>query len=67
MPGYTVVNLKELENRAVEGGSTLERRVSPAVTIELRPLGVTYIRYAPGVRASCSGSQPIASRRRPTS
>ena len=51
MPGYTVVNLKELENRAVEGGSTVEARLARA-DIESEHIGLSHFRYAPGRRSS---------------
>jgi uncharacterized cupin superfamily protein len=51
MPGYTIVNLKELENRAVEGGSTEEARLARA-DIQSEHIGVSHFRYAPGRRSS---------------
>jgi mannose-6-phosphate isomerase-like protein (cupin superfamily) len=51
LPGYTIVNLIELENRAVEGGSTLDSRFARG-EIESDHIGVSHFRYAPGTRSS---------------
>ena len=51
MPGYTIVNLKELENRAVEGGSTVEARLARA-DIQSEHIGLSHFHYAPGRRSS---------------
>jgi uncharacterized cupin superfamily protein len=51
MPGYTIVNLKELENRAVEGGSTVEARLARA-DIQSEHIGLSHFLYAPGRRSS---------------
>ena len=64
MPGYTIVNLKELENRAVEGGSTEEARLARA-DIQSEHIGLSHFRYAPGRRSSKGTA--TASRRRSTS
>ena len=53
MPGYTIVNLMELENKAVEGGSTLEARFARS-HLDSDHLGVSHIRYAPGRRSAKS-------------
>lgn len=51
MPGYTIVNLMELENQAAEGGSTLDARFARS-KIDSDHIGVSHFRYAPGRRAS---------------
>lgn len=51
MPGYTIVNLMEIENGAVEGGSTLDARFARA-HIDSEHIGVSHFRYAPGRRSS---------------
>ena len=51
MPGYTIVNLMELENLAVEGGSTLDVRFARSASGS-EHIGVSHIRYAPGRRSS---------------
>ena len=51
MPGYTIVNLMELENLAVEGGSTLDVRFARGASGS-EHIGVSHIRYAPGRRSS---------------
>ena len=51
MPGYTVVNLMELENRASDGGPTLDSRFARAA-IESDHIGVSHFRYAPGRRSA---------------
>jgi len=51
LPGYTIVNLMEIENGAVEGGSTLEARIARA-HIDSDHLGVSHFRYAPGRRSN---------------
>ena len=51
MAGYTIVNMMELENRAVEGGSTLDARFSRSA-LNSDHLGVSHFRYAPGRRSS---------------
>ena len=51
MPGYTKVNLMELENRAAEGGSTLDARFARSA-IDSEHIGVSYFRYAPGRRSA---------------
>lgn len=51
LPDYTIVNLKEIENRAVEGGSTLEARFARD-KIGSDHIGVSHFRYAPGRRSA---------------
>jgi nitrilase len=51
LPGYTIVNLMDLENLAVEGGSTLEARFARDA-IGSEHIGVSHIRYAPERRSS---------------
>jgi quercetin dioxygenase-like cupin family protein len=51
LSGYTIVNLMELENRAVEGGSTLDARFARS-HIDSEHIGLSHIRYAPGRRSS---------------
>jgi len=51
MAGYTIVNMMELENRAVEGGSTLDARFSRSA-LNSDHLGVSHFRYAAGRRSS---------------
>ena len=51
MAGYTIVNLMELENRAGEGGPTLDARYARGA-IESDHIGVSHIRYAPGRRSN---------------
>ena len=51
MSGYTIVNLMELENRATEGGSTVDSRVA-RTALESDHIGVSHFRYAPGRRSS---------------
>ena len=51
MSGYTIVNLKEIEDRATAGGSTLEARMARSA-IGSDHLGVRYFRYAPDRRSS---------------
>ena len=51
MSGYTIVNLMELENGAVEGGSTLDARFARS-HLNSEHLGLSHFRYAPGRRGS---------------
>ena len=51
MPGYTIVNLMELENQAAEGGPTLEARFARGA-IESDHIGLSHFRWAPGRRSS---------------
>jgi len=51
VPGYTIVNLKELENQAAEGGSTLETRFARS-HIGSEHLGVSHFHYAPDRRSA---------------
>jgi uncharacterized cupin superfamily protein len=48
---YTVVNLMDLENKAVDGGSTVDARFARG-HIDSDHIGVSHIRYAPGRRSS---------------
>lgn len=50
MPDYTIVNLMELENKAVEGGSTLEARFARS-PLDSEHIGLSHFRYAPGRRS----------------
>jgi mannose-6-phosphate isomerase-like protein (cupin superfamily) len=51
LAGYTIVNLMELENRADEGGPTVEARFA-RTAIESEHVGVSHFRYAPGRRSN---------------
>jgi len=51
MPGYTIVNMKEIENGAVEGGSTLEARFARKHP-DSDHIGLSHFRYAPGRRSA---------------
>jgi uncharacterized cupin superfamily protein len=51
VPDYTIVNLKELENKATEGGSTLEARFARG-EIGSEHIGLSHFRYAPGRRSN---------------
>src|SRR3954449_500580 len=51
LPDYTIVNLLELENQAVEGGSTLDARFARS-KIGSEHIGVSHFRYAPGRRSA---------------
>jgi mannose-6-phosphate isomerase-like protein (cupin superfamily) len=51
MPGYTIVNLMELDNQAAEGGSTLEARFARS-RIDSEHIGLSHFRYAPGRRSA---------------
>jgi uncharacterized cupin superfamily protein len=48
--GYTIVNLKDVENRASEGGPRLEARMARG-EMGSDHLGVSYVRWAPGRRS----------------
>ena len=50
MSGYTIVNLKDVENRASEGGPRLEARMARG-EMGSDHLGVSYFRWAPGRRS----------------
>ena len=50
MPGYTRVNLKELEDSAGDSSPGVEARFGRK-HLDSEHLGVTYLRYAPGVRS----------------
>ena len=49
MAGYTVVNLKEVDDAA--GGGQVEARFGRS-HLDSRDLGVSYFRYAPGYRSA---------------
>jgi uncharacterized cupin superfamily protein len=49
--GYTIVNLKDVEDRADGDGPTLETRMARSA-IGSDHLGVSYIRWAPGRRSN---------------
>jgi uncharacterized cupin superfamily protein len=49
--GYTIVNLMEIENGAVEGGSTLDARFARS-HLDSDHIGVSHFRYAPDRRSS---------------
>jgi uncharacterized cupin superfamily protein len=51
LPAYTMINLMELENRAEQGGSTVDARFARAY-IDSNHIGVSHFRYAPGRRSS---------------
>ena len=51
MPDYTIVNLKELENKSSEDGPTLEARFARS-ELGSEHLGVSHFRYAPGRRSN---------------
>ena len=51
LSGHTIVNLMEIENGAVEGGSTLEARFARS-HLDSDHIGVSHFRYAPGRRSS---------------
>jgi hypothetical protein len=48
--GYTIVNLKDVEDRAAEGGPRLEARIARNA-MESEHLGVRYVRWGPGRRS----------------
>ena len=50
MPGYTIVNLMELENKAAEGGSTTEARFARSA-LDTDHIGLSHFRYAAGRRS----------------
>ena len=51
MSGYTIVNLMEIENGAVEGGSTLDARYARS-RLDSEHIGLSHFRYAPNRRSS---------------
>ena len=55
MSSYTVVNLKELEDSAGERAPGIEGRFARK-RLDSEYLGVSYFRYAPGVRAPMAHS-----------
>jgi mannose-6-phosphate isomerase-like protein (cupin superfamily) len=50
MPGFTVVNVKEVDDSAAEYAPGLEMRFARK-HLDSQHLGVTYVRYAPGFRS----------------
>jgi mannose-6-phosphate isomerase-like protein (cupin superfamily) len=50
MADYTLVNLKEVEDSAAERGSDFEARFARK-HLDSKHLGVSYVRYAPGIRS----------------
>jgi mannose-6-phosphate isomerase-like protein (cupin superfamily) len=50
MPDYTRVNFKEIEDSAADSGSDFEARFGRK-HLDSEHLGVSYFRYAPGVRS----------------
>ena len=55
MSGYAIVNLKEIEDSAGERAPGMEARFA-RTPLGSEHLGVTYIRYAPGVRSPMAHS-----------
>ena len=55
MTGYAIVNLKEIEDSAGERAPGMEARFARTL-LESEHLGVTYIRYAAGVRSPMAHS-----------
>jgi mannose-6-phosphate isomerase-like protein (cupin superfamily) len=55
MNGYTIVNLKELEDSAGERAPGIEARFARK-HLESEHLGITYLRYAPNVRSPMAHS-----------
>ena len=55
MSSYTIVNLKEIEDSAGEHASGIEGRFARK-HLDSEHLGVSYFRYAPGVRAPMAHS-----------
>jgi uncharacterized cupin superfamily protein len=51
LSGYTIVNLMEIENKAVEGGSMLDVRFARGL-LDSEHIGVSHFRYAPGRRGA---------------
>ena len=51
LSGHTIVNLMEIENGAVEGGSTLDARFARS-HLNSDHIGVSHFRYAPGRRSA---------------
>ena len=50
MPGYTIVNLMDIENRAAEDGPTTDVRMARG-SIDSEHLGVSRFHFAPGRRS----------------
>lgn len=55
MPPFTITNLKEIEDSAGERAPGIEARFARK-HIDSEHLGITYFRYAPGVRAPMAHS-----------
>ena len=55
MSGYAIVNLKEIEDSAGERAPGMEARFA-RTPLGSEHLGVTYMRYAPGVRSPMAHS-----------
>lgn len=55
MNGYTIVNLKELEDSAGERAPEIEARFARK-RLDSEHLGITYLRYAPDVRSPMAHS-----------
>lgn len=55
MNGYTIVNLKKLEDSAGERAPGIEARIARK-HLESEHLGITYLRYAPDVRSPMAHS-----------
>ena len=55
MSDYTIINLLQVENKAVEGGSTLATRFARG-DIESEHIGLSQIHYAPGRRGATGHS-----------
>ncbi len=55
MSSFTVVNLKEIEDSAGERSPDIEARFARS-RIDSSHLGVSYLRYAPGVRSATGHS-----------
>ncbi len=55
MSGYAIVNLKEIEDAAGERAPDMEARFA-RTPLGSEHLGVTYMRYAPGVRSPMAHS-----------
>jgi quercetin dioxygenase-like cupin family protein len=51
LAGYTLINLMELENRAAEGGPTLDVRFARP-HLDSEHIGVSRFHYAPGRRSA---------------
>jgi uncharacterized cupin superfamily protein len=58
LSGYTIVNLKELEDRATAEGPTEEARMA-RTALESEQLGVSYFRYEPGRRSALGHAHQV--------